>query len=133
MKRFEGKVVLITGGGSGLGRASAIQVAKEGAKLGLVDLNTDGLEKTKQLILEVVPQAEVHLMTANVSDEKAVEGFVKETVQKFGKIDSFFNNAGIEGKQNLTEDFGSDEFNRVLSVNLNGVFYGLKSVLKVMK
>ena len=133
MNRFENKVVLITGGGSGLGRASAIQVAKEGAKLGLVDLNTDGLAKTKQLILEAVPQAEVHLMTANVADEKAVEGFVKETVQKFGKIDGFFNNAGIEGKQNLTEDFGSDEFNRVISVNLNGVFYGLKSVLKVMK
>lgn len=133
MNRFEDKVVLITGGGSGLGRASALQVAKEGAQLGLVDLNTDGLEKTKQLILEAVPKAEVHLMTANVSDEKAVEGFVNETVQKFGKINGFFNNAGIEGKQNLTENFCSDEFNKVVAVNLNGVFYGLKSVLKVMK
>lgn len=54
-------------------------------------------------------------------------------VEKFGKIDGFFNNAGIEGKQNLTEDFGIEEFQRVVDINLNGVFYGMKHVLKVMK
>lgn len=59
--------------------------------------------------------------------------FVDATVEKFGKIDGFFNNAGIEGKQNLTEDFGIDEFQKVVSINLNGVFYGMKYVLKVMK
>ena len=64
------------------------------------------LEETKRKVLEVAPNAEVLLITANVADEKAVENYVNETVEKYGKIDGFFNNAGIEGKQNLTEDFG---------------------------
>jgi NAD(P)-dependent dehydrogenase (short-subunit alcohol dehydrogenase family) len=131
--RFDGKVILITGAGSGLGRASALQVAKEGANLSLVDLNTASLEDTKSKVLEVAPNAEVLLITADVTDEKAVEHYVNETVEKFGKIDGFFNNAGIEGKQNLTEDFGIDEFQKVVDINLNGVFYGLKYVLKVMR
>ncbi|RBP90741.1 NAD(P)-dependent dehydrogenase (short-subunit alcohol dehydrogenase family) [Cytobacillus firmus] len=131
--RFGSKVILITGAGSGLGQASAIQVAKEGAKLSLVDLNGASLEETKNKVLEVAPKTEMILITANVADEKAVENYVNETVKYFGKIDGFFNNAGIEGKQNLTEDFGIDEFQKVVSVNLNGVFYGLKHVLKVMR
>ncbi|HWO95446.1 MAG TPA: SDR family oxidoreductase [Bacillus sp. (in: firmicutes)] len=131
--RFDAKVILITGAGSGLGQASALQVAKEGAKLSLVDLNSASLEETKSKVLEVAPNAEVLLITANVADEKAVENYVNETVEKFGKIDGFFNNAGIEGKQNLTEDFGIDEFQKVVDVNLNGVFYGLKHVLKFMR
>lgn len=133
MNRFEEKVVLITGAGSGLGQAAALQVAKEGAKLSLVDLNEKGLEDTKAKILEVAPKAEILLITANVADEQAVQNYVNKTVETFGKIDGFFNNAGIEGKQNLTEDFGSDEFEKVVGINLNGVFYGLKYVLKVMK
>lgn len=133
MKRFEKKVVLITGAGSGLGQATAIQLAKEGANLSLVDVNEKGLEETKEKVLEANSITEVKLLTADVSDKQQVENFVNETVKTFGKIDGFFNNAGIEGKQNLTEDFGSDEFEKVVSVNLNGVFYGLKYVLKVMR
>lgn len=133
MKRFEDKVVIITGGGSGLGQATAVRLAKEGAKLSLVDLNEKGLEETKEKVLEVAPNAEVILITANVANDQEVEKYVNETVEAFGKIDGFFNNAGIEGKQNLTEDFGIDEFEKVINVNLNGVFYGLKHVLKVMR
>lgn len=132
MNRFEDKVVIITGGGSGLGQATAIRLAKEGAKLSLVDLNEKGLEDTKQKVLEVAPNTEVLLITANVAKEEEVQNYVNQTVEKFGKIDGFFNNAGIEGKQNITENFGVDEFEKVINVNLNGVFYGLKYVLKVM-
>ncbi|KGR74341.1 glucose 1-dehydrogenase [Ureibacillus manganicus] len=132
-KRFDEQVVIITGAGSGLGEAAALQIAKEGAKLTLVDLNTEGLEKTKEKILKVAPEAEVLLVTANVANEKEVKNYVDKTVEIFGRIDGFFNNAGIEGKQNLTEDFGSEEFDRVISVNLNGVFYGMQYVLKVMR
>ncbi|MFS0877959.1 SDR family oxidoreductase [Solibacillus isronensis] len=133
MNRFEGKVIIVTGAGSGLGQAATLQLAKEGAKLVLVDLNQAGLDETKQKVLEVAPNAETLLVTANVATESEVENFVNQTVEKFGKIDGFFNNAGIEGKQNLTGDYGIDEFHKVISVNLNGVFYGMKYVLKVMK
>ncbi|MCS0791052.1 SDR family oxidoreductase [Cytobacillus firmus] len=132
-KRFDSKVILITGAGSGLGQASAIQVAKEGAKLSLVDLNGASLEETRNKVLEAAPNTEMILITANVADEKATENYVNDTMKNFGKIDGFFNNAGIEGKQNLTEDFGIEEFQKVVSINLNGVFYGMKHVLKVMR
>ena len=133
MERFEDKVVIVTGAGSGLGQATTLQLAKEGAKLVLVDLNEDGLKETEQKVKEVAPSVKTLIIPANVADEKAVENFVQQTVDQFGKIDGFFNNAGIEGKQNLTEDYGIDEFHKVISVNLNGVFYGMKYVLKVMK
>lgn len=133
MNRFENKVVLITGGGSGLGQATAIQVAKEGGKLSLVDLNEKGLEETKAKVLEVAPNTEVLLITANVADEEQTRNYVNQTVEKFGRIDGFFNNAGVEGKQNLTHDYDIEEFDRVVKINLNGVFYGLKYVLEVMK
>ncbi|MGE7602468.1 SDR family oxidoreductase [Peribacillus sp. NPDC097675] len=131
--RFDEKVVLITGAGSGLGQASALQVAKEGAKLALVDLKSDFLETTEKLIREAVPSADMLLITADVAKEEDVKKYVDQTVEKFGRIDSFFNNAGIEGKQDLTEDYGIDEFRRVVGVNLNGVFFGMKYVLEVMK
>ena len=133
MQRFEGKSVIITGAGSGLGRAAAIQIAKEKGKLALVDLNPAGLQETEREIRDIAPEAEIISVTANVANESEVQNYVAETLTNFGTIDGFFNNAGIEGKQNPTEDFGSDEFGKVLSINLNGVFYGLKHVLKVMR
>src|SRR5690625_1056308 len=131
--RFDDKVVIITGAGSGLGQASALQIAKEGGRLTLVDLNQEGLEETKNRILEEVPEADILLVTADVSKEENVKNYVEQTVQQYGRIDGFFNNAGIEGKQNLTENYGSEEFDKVVSINLNGVFYGMKYVLAVMK
>jgi len=131
-KRFDGKVVLITGGGSGLGQTTALRIAKEGARLSLVDVSQEALTATRSLIAEAMPDAEVLLITADVSDEEAVRGYVQQTVDKFGRIDGFYNNAGIEGKQNLTADYGCDEFRKVIGVNLNGVFYGMKYVIEVM-
>ncbi|GKW47290.1 glucose 1-dehydrogenase [Planococcus sp. NCCP-2050] len=133
MINYTDKVVIITGGGSGLGRAAALSIAQQGGKLVLVDMNKSSLEDTKKEILAAASEAQIEIVEANVTNEEEVKNFVQFTIDKFGKIDGFFNNAGIEGKQNLTEDFGSDEFDKVVSVNLNGVFYGMKHVLKVMK
>lgn len=133
LNRFEDKVVLITGAASGLGQDAAVRIASEGAKLVLVDLNEEALKETEELIKKESSDAEVLTITADVSDEAAVKNYVDKTIDTFGKIDGFFNNAGIEGKQNLTEDYGSDEFQKVVNINLNGVFFGMKHVLKVMK
>ena len=133
MINYQDKVVLITGGGSGLGRAAANSIAAQGGKLVLVDMNKESLEASKKEILADFKDASVEIFEANVTDEEQVKKYVQFTLDTFGKIDGFFNNAGIEGKQNLTENYGSDEFEKVISVNLNGVFYGMKHVLKVMK
>lgn len=132
MMRFQDKVVLITGAGSGLGRATALQLAQEGARLAIVDRNGAALEETQGALRAVAPTVEILAITADVADELAVRGFVDRTVARFGAIDGFFNNAGIEGKQNPTEDYGIDEFHKVVAVNLDGVFFGMKYVLQVM-
>lgn len=133
MQRFIDKTVIITGAGSGLGEAVAVRLASEGAQLVLVDLNAEGLERTRGLIEKEAPDAELEAITANVTNEEDVRGYVERTIDRFGRIDGFFNNAGIEGKQNLTEDFGIEEFNKVVAVNLNGVFLGMEYVLKQMR
>ncbi|MGB6779073.1 MAG: glucose 1-dehydrogenase [Planococcus citreus] len=133
MINYQDKVIIITGGGSGLGRAAAHSIAAQGGKLILVDMNKESLEASKNEILADFPDASIKIVEANVTDEEQVKNYVQFTLDTFGKIDGFFNNAGIEGKQNLTEEYGSAEFEKVVSVNLNGVFYGMKHVLKVMK
>jgi NAD(P)-dependent dehydrogenase (short-subunit alcohol dehydrogenase family) len=133
MERFTDKVVLITGGGSGLGRAAAVRVAQEGARLALVDISEKGLAASEAAVLEAVPGAEILTALADVSSEADVDAYVAATIERFDRIDAFFNNAGIEGRQNLTEDFGADEFDKVVSINLRGVFLGLEKVLGVMR
>ncbi|MBF4577058.1 glucose 1-dehydrogenase [Frondihabitans sp. VKM Ac-2883] len=131
--RFTDRVVLITGGGSGLGRATALRLAAEGAKLALVDISQKGLDESKAAVLEATPEAEILTTLADVSKEADVDAYVKATLERFGRIDGFFNNAGIEGRQNLTENFSADEFDKVVAINLRGVFLGLEKVLKIMR
>ena len=133
MNRFENKTVVITGAGSGLGRGTAERVAEEGANVLLVDVNVEGLEAAKAAIESTGAPGRVVVKTADVADEDSVKAYMAAAVEAFGAIDGFFNNAGIEGAQNLTEDFGAAEFARVLSVNLSGVFYGMAAILPIMR
>jgi NAD(P)-dependent dehydrogenase (short-subunit alcohol dehydrogenase family) len=128
MKRFEDKVVIVTGAASGLGEATAERLSQEGANLVLVDLNKDALDTLADKL-----GGDVLVVKANVAELDDVKAYVAKTIEKFGRVDGFFNNAGIEGKQNLTEDFGADEFHKVVSINLDGVFFGMAEVLKVMR
>lgn len=128
---FDGKVVLITGAAGGIGKETAKAFAEQGAKLVLVDLQEESLSKTvSELNLD---DGSCVTVAADVSKEEDVKNYVDTAVQKFGKIDVFFNNAGIEGKVGYITDTDISVLDQVLGVNVRGVFAGLKHVLKVMK
>ena len=131
--RFKGKTVIVTGAASGLGQATALRLAREDANLVVVDLKQDALDRLLAEIADTGGKGEAIAVAADVSKEKEVEGYVEAAVERFGRIDAFLNNAGVEGRQNLTEDFGAKEFRRVLGVNLDGAFYGMARVLGVMR
>lgn len=128
-KLHEDKVVLITGAAGGIGLAAAKKYALEGAKLALVDLSQEAIEKAAKEIED----AEVITFSGDVSKESDVEAFVKGTKDYYGRIDVFVNNAGINGKTEDLIDITQDNIEQVFQVNVFGVFYGLKHVLRVMK
>lgn len=133
MKRLEKKVIVITGAGMGLGLATALEAARNGAALLLVDYNEEALKKAKDQIASDVPGAEVAIVVADVSKESAVKEYVDATVKKYGRIDGFYNNAGIEGKQASMTDYDLEVFKKVIDINLMGVYYGMKYILPVMQ
>ena len=130
MKRIENKVAIITGGAGGIGKVSAKRFLEEGAKVVLVDLFQESLDQTKA---ELDKLGEVITIQADVSQEEDVKNYVDKTVERFGKIDVFFNNAGIEGKVAPITEQKVEDLDKVLAVNVRGVFLGLKHVLAVMK
>lgn len=123
MDKLAEKVALITGGAGGIGKATAENFLKEGAKVVLVDLFEESLQKAQE---ELKTYGEVLTVQADV------ENYVKQAVEKLGKIDIFFNNAGIEGKVAPIVEQTVENFDKVLSVNVRGVFLGLKYVLPVL-
>ncbi|KIH70709.1 SDR family NAD(P)-dependent oxidoreductase [Salinicoccus roseus] len=123
------KVVLITGGAGGIGQASAKEFLDHGAKVILVDLNEEALQSAKSNLRS----ENIHLIKADVTNEEDVESYVKETVERFGKIDIFFNNAGINGPFKEIKDLSKKEFDLVMSINTTGVFLGMKHVIRQME
>ena len=130
MKRLENKVAIITGGTGGIGKVTAERFLKEGAKVVLVDLSKETLDQTRD---ELESYGEVVSIQADVSKEEEVQNYVEKTVGHFGRIDIFFNNAGIEGKVAPITEQNVEDLDKVLAVNVRGVFLGLKHVLAIMK
>lgn len=126
-KRFEDKVVLITGGTGDIGSTTARLFLEEGAKVALVGRSEEKLGKVKEEL------GDVFTLKADVTEEAEVKKYVEDTVKEFGKIDVFFNNAGTEGKMGLIKDQSLENFENVLRVNVIGVFLGLKYVIPVME
>ena len=124
MKRFEGKVVLVTGGGAGIGRAAVLAFAREGASVMIGDL--DGA--AEQVLREVQEQGGTAKFTrCDVTSPSDVEALVAGTASAFGGLDVAFNNAGVEGICAPTEDYPLEAWNTVLAVNLTGVFLCMRA------
>lgn len=126
-QRFSGQVAVVTGGAGGLGKAAAARLVADGARVVLVDVDGDALSRAA---------TEVEAATSivcDVTDEAAVAGYVRQAVAEHGKIDLFFNNAGIEGKLAPITEQEMSNFDRVIAVNLRGVFLGLREVMRQMK
>jgi NAD(P)-dependent dehydrogenase (short-subunit alcohol dehydrogenase family) len=122
--RVKGKVALITGGGSGIGRATAMLFASEGARVVVADYNVEGGERTAKAIKEAGGDAIFH--PADVANPGEVETLVRKTIEAYGRLDCAFNNAGIEGQFSSTPECTLENWQRVIGINLSGVFYCMK-------
>lgn len=127
---FAGKIALVTGGGNGIGRAASVGFAARGAKVVVVDRDNAAAEATAGIIGQ--KGGESLAVTADVTKAEDVRAYVKATVDRFGRIDCFFNNAGIEGRVAPTAEYDEAVFDAVIGVNVKGVFLGLRHVLPQM-
>jgi NAD(P)-dependent dehydrogenase (short-subunit alcohol dehydrogenase family) len=126
--RLDGKVALITGAGGEIGRATARLMAARGARIVAVDRDVAVLETLGADLGDALVAA----LPADVTDEAAVRGYVAAAIAAAGRIDVFFNNAGIEGPVHPVPDLPLADFERVLAVNVTGVFLGMKHVIPAM-
>ncbi|MEA2650211.1 MAG: hypothetical protein QOG61_2646 [Candidatus Binataceae bacterium] len=127
---LENKVVLVTGGGSGIGRATALLLAKQGAKVMIADYVPESAERTVKLIKDAGGNA--NCIAADVSMPKQVEAMVAKTVEVYGRLDGAFNNAGIEGKMADTVEYPEETFDRIMAINLKGVWLCMRAEIPQM-
>lgn len=127
---LDSKVALVTGAGSGIGRAVCLAFARAGARVVVSDMNEDGGHETVALIMEQAEKADTvaHacFIAADVSAPAECEALVTSACAEFGRLDIACNNAGIGGDQVPTADYPVSSWDKVIAVNLSGVFYGMK-------
>jgi NAD(P)-dependent dehydrogenase (short-subunit alcohol dehydrogenase family) len=127
---FTGRTAIITGGGGGIGRAVSLALARAGAQLLVVDLNREAAQTTAELVQAVGGQAQVAV--ADVSRSGDVAAYVAQAVSAWDRIDIFINNAAWQGPVLPLVDYPEDDFDRVMAINVRGVFLGMRHVLPVM-
>jgi len=129
---LDGKVALVTGGGSGIGKASALALARAGARVVVSDINVDSGKATAGAIESAGGHA--IFFKADVSQRKDVEAMINRTIEEYGQLDCAFNNAGIEGQVGVSISASSeDDWDRVVDINLKGVWLCMKYELSQME
>lgn len=129
--RFTNKVAIVTGGSSGIGRASALALATEGAKVCLMDIKEENAEKVKEEIEALGGQAMV--IDVDLSDSQRVQQGMKEVENKWGKLDIVFANGGINGVLAPIEDLSPEDWDKTIHTNLKGTFHTIKYAIPLMK
>lgn len=130
MALFDGKVAIVTGGGSGIGRATSVLYAREGAKVVVVDVVEPDGQETVRSITGAGGQAV--FVRADVGRAEDCQAMVDAAVREYGRLDIAFNNAGIGGPAAPTGDYPIDGWQRVIDINLSGVFYCMRYEIPVM-
>ncbi|KAL8905485.1 MAG: hypothetical protein Q9171_006652, partial [Xanthocarpia ochracea] len=136
MASFDGKVIAITGGASGIGQATAQLLAARGATVSIADIQQEALTATADSIKKSTPNATVFTKTVDVTTFEDVDAWIQETVSQFGKIDGAVNLAGTVGKNTsstFVEDVEDDDFDKIIAVNVKGVFNCMKAQIRSMK
>ena len=129
--RLENKVALITGGGSGIGEAAAILFAREGARVAILGRTLPKLEETVQRIEEA--GGEAIAVEGDVSKYPDMERVVAEVVEKWGKLDVVFANAGVNGVWAPIDELAPEEWEKTIAINLTGTFFSIKAAAPHMK
>jgi NAD(P)-dependent dehydrogenase (short-subunit alcohol dehydrogenase family) len=130
MGKLEDKIAIVTGAASGIGRASTLLFAAEGATVVAADLDLGGAEETVRQAAQAGGRAEARRV--DVSDAESVRSLIEHAVEHHGRLDVLFNNAGIGGDFGALADCSEENFDRVLAVNLRGVFLGMKYGIQAM-
>lgn len=124
---FKSRVAVVTGGGSGIGRALAMELARRGASLALSDINEAGLAETAEMA--AAAGAEVHHAVLDVSDREAFARYAAKVLERFGRVNQLFNNAGIAPPNTTFQHTDAETFDRVMAINLDGVLTGTRLFL----
>lgn len=131
LKRMEGKVAIVTGGGSGIGRAAAVKLARHGAKVCIMDLGQERAEEAAQQIHG--EGGEAFVVDVDMADANRVQEGFRQALDRYGRLDFVFANAGINGTIAPIEDLDVGDWNRTLTTNLTGTFLAVKYAIPHMK